>query len=99
MEDRIQGPQITVAHDLAEILFGSQESRSHPAFHHAAVDQRQTRRVRMRAPECGLFDDVRAGQAAMQRGRYIQTVDGETILQPFAQAGCGRRIVALQSFG
>ena len=87
----IEGPH---SNDLAKILLGGQEGRGHPALCHAAIapaadTARPQAHARMRT-----FDDVGAGQATVQRGRHVQPVDGETLLQPLAQAGRGRRIVA-----
>ena len=37
VEDRFQGPEIAMAHDLVETLLGSDERRGHPAQNHLAV--------------------------------------------------------------
>ncbi len=94
MQDRIQSPQVAVTHDLTEVLFGGQERRRHPAFHHAAIaptadPARPHTHARVRT-----FDDVGAGQAAVQRGRHVEPIQGETFLQSLAQAGCRGRIIA-----
>ncbi len=31
VEDRFQGPEIAIAHDLVEMLLGSEKRRGHPA--------------------------------------------------------------------
>ena len=37
IEDRFQGPEIAIAHDLFEMLLGPEERRGHPAPNHPAL--------------------------------------------------------------
>jgi tRNA A-37 threonylcarbamoyl transferase component Bud32 len=96
IEDRIQGPEIPITHDLPEILLRRQQGRRHPAFHHAGITPAADSPSPHADTRMGTLDDVGGGQTAMQRGWHIQPVDRETLFQPFDQAGGGRRIISLQ---
>ncbi len=50
-------------------------------------------------PGVWAFDDVGGGQAAAQRGRYIQTVDGEALVQTFDQTAGRGRVFLIQPCG
>ena len=80
VEGGFQGPQIAVTHDLVEALLGSEESRGHPAQDHVAVLPVSDAAGLDAHTGVRTFDDVGGGQAAAQRRRYIQAVDGEALL-------------------
>ena len=69
IEDRFQGPQVAVAHDLVEPLFGSDEGQRYPAQDHLAV-LRVGNTVSLDAHSgVRALDDAGGGQTAMQRRR------------------------------
>lgn len=76
-EECFQNPQIAISHDLADVLFRSHKSGSHPAPDHRAVlpvtDAKDTQaHTRLQA----LHDNVGGRQAAIERRRYAEPVDG-----------------------
>jgi len=78
-----------VAHDFVEPLLGSDKRRGHPAQNHFAVLPVGKRGGLDAYTGVRALDDVGCRQAAMQRGRKIQPVDGKAFLQAFQQAGRG----------
>src|SRR5207237_10537709 len=98
IEDRFQGPEISVAHDLAERLFNRQERGRRPARRHsrtpAAHPAGAIANSRMR-----IVDDVAGGQTTMQGAWNIEPIDGEAFLQSFQQYRRGLGIGVLQPSG
>src|SRR5260370_7280573 len=76
IEDRFQGPEISVAHDLAERLFNLQERGRRPARRHsrtpAAHPAGAIANSRMR-----IVYDVAGGQTTMQGAWNIEPIHGE----------------------
>ena len=83
IEDGLQRPQVFVAHDALEAFLGSEEGRGHPAQHHLAVLPVSNPPSLDAHSGVGAFDDVGGCQAAAQRRRDVQPVDGEAFLQTF----------------
>ncbi len=81
VEDGFQGPEIAVAHDLVELFFRSQEGRGQPADHHLAVLPVGDATGLDAYSGVRALDDVGGRQAAVQRRRDIQPVDGEALQQ------------------
>src|SRR5207237_8717314 len=86
IEDRFQGPEISVAHDLAERLFDLQERGCRPARRHsrtpAAHPAGASANSRMR-----LVDDVDGGQTTMNGAWNIVPFVGDAFL-PTLQHCC-----------
>ena len=83
VEDRFQRPQVFVPHDALEAFLCSEEGRSHPAQNHLAVLPVGDPAGLDTHTGVRAFDDVGGGQAAVQRRRDVQPVDGEALLQAF----------------
>ena len=83
VEDRFQGPEIAMTHDSIASLLCSEEGRSHPAQHHLTV--LPVGHAASLDPHSGVraLDDIGGRQAAVQRRRDVQPVDGKALLQAF----------------
>src|ERR1043166_1127976 len=92
IEDRIQGPEIPITHDLPEVLLRRQKGRRHPAFHHATIPPAADSPSPHTDTRMGTLDDVGGGQTAMQRGWHIHPVDSQTLFQTSTQLAGGGRI-------
>src|SRR4030095_16827158 len=96
IEDRFQGPEISVAHDLAERLFDLKERGCRPARRHsrtpAAHPAGAIANSRMR-----IVYDIAGGQTTMQGAWNIEPIDGETFLQSFPHRRRGLGIVVLHT--
>ena len=87
VEDRIQSPEIPEAHNLPKVLLGCQKGCCHPALDHATIPPTTNPPGAHANAGMRTLDDVRGGQAPVQRHRDVQPVDGETLFQSFHQAG------------
>jgi len=87
VEDRFQGPQIAISHDLVKPLFCSDEGGSQPANHHPAVLPVSDAAGLDAHSGMRALDDVGGCQAAHQRRRQAKPVDGKAFLQAFQQTG------------
>ena len=90
VEDCLQGPQITITHDLVELLFCPDEGRGQPADHHLSVLPVSYAAGLDAHTGMRTLDDVGGCQATHQRRRQAQPVDGKAFLQAFQQAGRSR---------
>ena len=99
VEDCLQRPEVFVPHDTFEAFLGPEEGRSHttqdhlgvlPVGHAAGLDAYSSVRA---------LDDVGGGQAAVQRRRDVQPVNGEVLLHAFQQTGRRLRILLVQPCG
>ena len=79
VEDRFQGPEIAMAHDAIESLLCSEEGRCHPTQHHLAVLPVSNAASLDTDSGVRAFDDVGGRQAAVQRRRNVQPVDGKAL--------------------
>lgn len=99
VEYRIQGPQIAIADDLVELLFGSDKGRGQPADYHLTALPVSDEEGQDAHSGARALDDVCRSQAAAQQGRHAQPVDGEAFFQAFQQAGRSRWMVAVLPLG
>lgn len=65
---RLQHPQVAIAEDAAEALFGVEEGRRHPALDHFAVPPASHASALAPRGGVGILNDVSAAQRATQRG-------------------------------
>src|SRR6266496_1180168 len=98
VEDRFQGPEISMAHDLAERLFDLQERGCRPARRHSRTPAAHPAGA-IANSRMWIVYDVASGQTTMQRAWNIEPIDGEAFLQSFQQCRRGLGIVALQPSG
>ena len=85
IENRFECPEIFMTHHSAEVLFRCQQGRGCPAFGHRFVPPSANAPGATSNSGMRVLDQIRAGQAAMQRGRHIQPIDGETFFHAFPQ--------------
>jgi len=76
IQDRLQGPQVPVAHDFPERLLDFQKRCRRPSRGHAWLPATDAARALAHAG-MRIVHDVAGRQASMQRLRHIQPVDGE----------------------
>src|SRR5690349_14947534 len=98
IEDRFQGPEISVAHDLAERLFDLQERGCRPARRHPGTPAANPAGA-IANPGMRIVYDVAGGQTTMQGAWNIEPIDGEAFLQSFQQRRRSLGIVLLQPTG
>ena len=65
IENRFERPHVFVTHDATEILLGRQHGRSRPTFRHRLVPPSAYSPGPSANSRMGVFNQVRAGQAAM----------------------------------
>jgi len=73
IEDRLKGPQISIAHDLAERFFDFQESSRGPARRHSGTPAANTPRA-IANPGMRIVHDVAGSQTTMQRAWKVEPV-------------------------